>query len=122
VYLCVLQVRQMQLKEQMEKCRVLQESLHALASEHHELERSLLVRRSSSVKSLHDDEEFYDCDDVESYGMYRYAFLFLLSKTLFAAASYLIDASHKRNTKLQESLTTITKPLGSMTIIIIMLL
>ncbi|KAK7485627.1 hypothetical protein BaRGS_00023076 [Batillaria attramentaria] len=59
------EVRQIQLKEQTEKCRVLQESLHALASEHHELERSL--QRRPSMRTLQDEDEFYDCDD-DSYG------------------------------------------------------
>ena len=55
----------MQLKEQMEKSRVLQDSLHALAAEHHELERSL--QRRPSMRSLQDEDEFHDCDD-DSYG------------------------------------------------------
>ena len=59
------QVRQVQLKEQVEKSRVLQESLHALAAEHHDLERSL--QRQPSIRSLHDQDDFYDCDD-DSYG------------------------------------------------------
>ena len=63
-------MRQLQLAEQTEKCRVLQESLHALASEHHDLERSLTHSKRPSMRSLHDSEEFYDCDDVDSYGMY----------------------------------------------------
>ncbi|XP_025092484.1 oxysterol-binding protein-related protein 1-like isoform X2 [Pomacea canaliculata] len=63
------EVRQVQLQEQIEKCRVLQESLHALASEHHELERSLHRRPSlRSIRTLTDkEEEFYDCDD-DTYG------------------------------------------------------
>ncbi|KAK7091857.1 hypothetical protein V1264_009484 [Littorina saxatilis] len=61
------EIRQIQLKEQTEKCRVLQDSLHALAAEHHELERSL--QRRPSMKTLHDEDEFYDCDD-DSYGSY----------------------------------------------------
>ncbi|XP_076437583.1 oxysterol-binding protein-related protein 1-like [Babylonia areolata] len=59
------EVRQVQLREQQEKSRVLQESLHALATEHHELERSL--QRQPSMRSLRDEDEFYDCDD-DSYG------------------------------------------------------
>ena len=54
------------MKEQMEKSRVLQESLHALAAEHHELERSL--HRHASMRSLPDEDEFQDCDD-DSFGV-----------------------------------------------------
>ncbi|KAL8596804.1 hypothetical protein ACOMHN_053900 [Nucella lapillus] len=59
------EVRQVQLQEQTEKCRVLQESLHALATEHHDLERSL--HRRPSMRSLREEDDFYDCDD-DSYG------------------------------------------------------
>jgi hypothetical protein len=43
---------------------VLQEALHALAIEHHELERTYshnIRARSFSI----DDDEFFDCDDLD---------------------------------------------------------
>lgn len=60
----LLQVRALQLKEEMEKSRVLQEALHALATEHHELEQSIAVRKPSTQRYYDTDEdEFYDCDE-----------------------------------------------------------
>lgn len=66
VKVCVyfVQVRALQLKEGMEKSRVLQEALHALATEHHELEQSIAVRKPSTQRYYDTDEdEFYDCDE-----------------------------------------------------------
>ncbi|OWF39549.1 Oxysterol-binding protein-related protein 1 [Mizuhopecten yessoensis] len=59
------EVRNLQLKEEMEKSRVLQEALHALATEHHELEQSLTFtgRKSPARYYDTDDDEFYDCDE-----------------------------------------------------------
>ncbi|CAG5134914.1 unnamed protein product, partial [Candidula unifasciata] len=54
------ELRQNQLREERERCRMLQDSLHALATEHHELEKSI-SRRPSFISSM--DEEFFDCDD-----------------------------------------------------------
>ncbi|XP_059158300.1 oxysterol-binding protein-related protein 1-like isoform X3 [Physella acuta] len=56
------ELRQGQLTEERERCRVLQDSLHALATEHHELERSFSRRQSF----LSMDEEFFDCPDAGS--------------------------------------------------------
>lgn len=64
IILINLQVRALQLKEEMEKSRVLQEALHALATEHHELEQSIAVRKPSTQRYYDTDEdEFYDCDE-----------------------------------------------------------
>ncbi|GFS07032.1 oxysterol-binding protein, partial [Elysia marginata] len=41
---------------------MLQDSLHVLATEHHELERTI-SRRPSVLSSM--EEEFFDCDDEE---------------------------------------------------------
>ncbi|XP_060063801.1 oxysterol-binding protein-related protein 1-like [Ylistrum balloti] len=59
------EVRSLQLKDEMEKSRVLQEALHALATEHHELEQTLSFtgRKSPARYYDTDDDEFYDCDD-----------------------------------------------------------
>ncbi|XP_064597010.1 oxysterol-binding protein-related protein 1-like isoform X2 [Liolophura sinensis] len=59
------EVRKLQLKEEMEKSRVLEEALHALATEHHEMERSLGSRHSLNKIYDTDDDEFYDCTDEE---------------------------------------------------------
>jgi uncharacterized protein YjhX (UPF0386 family) len=61
-----LQLRQKQLEEEMEKSRVLQQALHALATEHHELERSIGGKRSPPRCYDTDGDEFYDCDEEES--------------------------------------------------------
>ncbi|XP_041360691.1 oxysterol-binding protein-related protein 1-like [Gigantopelta aegis] len=59
-------LRELQLKEEREKCRVLQDGLHALAMEHHQLERSISFRRSTKKSFDTDDEEFYDCYEVNN--------------------------------------------------------
>lgn len=54
--------------ELQEQKRILEESLHALAMEQQELERSI----SHSVRSRSfsiDDDEFFDCDEDEDIGM-----------------------------------------------------
>ena len=53
----------MQLQQEMDKSRVLQDALHALATEHHELEQSIVA--PSSPPRIYDteDDEFYDCDE-----------------------------------------------------------
>ncbi|XP_046377333.2 oxysterol-binding protein-related protein 1-like [Haliotis rufescens] len=68
------EIRQLQLKEEMEKSRVLQEALHALATEHHELEKSISSHKSSIRYYDTDDDEFYDCSDDgdEVFGSPRY--------------------------------------------------
>lgn len=54
--------------EEREKNRILEESLHALAIEHHELERS--YSHSVRLRSFSmDDDEFFDCDGDEDVGM-----------------------------------------------------
>ncbi|XP_071144219.1 oxysterol-binding protein-related protein 1-like isoform X2 [Mytilus edulis] len=60
------ELRQKQLEEEMEKSRVLQEALHALATEHHELERTIGGKKSPPRCYDTDDDEFYDCDGEES--------------------------------------------------------
>ncbi|XP_033726933.1 oxysterol-binding protein-related protein 1-like [Pecten maximus] len=62
------EVRNLQLKEEMEKSRVLQEALHALATEHHELEQTLTFNGRKSPARYYDtdDDEFYDCDDDDN--------------------------------------------------------
>lgn len=60
-------VRILQLKEEKEKCRVLEESLNVLAKEHHQLEQSvashLSDRGGDAIKRFlesHDDDEYHD--------------------------------------------------------------
>lgn len=66
-------VRVLQLRQEQEKCRVLEEALNVLAKEHHELEQSVAnhisetgtIPRSFSCKSsriFDTDEEFFDAD------------------------------------------------------------
>lgn len=60
-------VRILQLKEEKEKCRVLEESLNVLAKEHHHLEQSVVShlseKGSDAIKRFlesNDDDEFHD--------------------------------------------------------------
>ncbi|KAK3088768.1 hypothetical protein FSP39_023560 [Pinctada imbricata] len=64
--------RSLQLKEEMEKSRVLQEALHALATEHHELERSISTGGKKSPPRIYDtdDDEFYECADEDDNDIY----------------------------------------------------
>ncbi|XP_067125574.1 oxysterol-binding protein-related protein 2-like isoform X2 [Centruroides vittatus] len=66
------EARMLQLKQEQERCRYLQEALHVLAREHHELEQSITTPHHSTQNSavlLYSDtdcEEFYDaCDEEE---------------------------------------------------------
>lgn len=60
------EVRILQLKQEKEKCRVLEESLNVLAKEHHQLEQSVashLSEKNQSMKNFlesNDDDEFHD--------------------------------------------------------------
>lgn len=62
------EVRILQLKEEKEKCRVLEESLNVLAKEHHQLEQSVASHLSEKggqsmkhfLQSNDDDDEFHD--------------------------------------------------------------
>lgn len=66
-------IRVLQLKQEQEKCRVLEEALNVLAKEHHELEQSVVchisetgtIPHSLSCKSsriFDTDDEFFDVD------------------------------------------------------------
>lgn len=60
----LFQVRVFQLKEEMEKFRVLQEALYVLVTEYYELEQLIVVRKSFTQRYYDTDEdEFYDCDE-----------------------------------------------------------
>ncbi|GLH04037.1 Poly [ADP-ribose] polymerase tankyrase [Gryllus bimaculatus] len=77
------EVRVLQLKQEQEKCRVLEEALNVLAKEHHELEQSMASHLSNSP-SMHagasrdhsrirsprfydtSDDEFYDAFEADS--------------------------------------------------------
>ncbi|XP_076325986.1 oxysterol-binding protein-related protein 1-like [Tachypleus tridentatus] len=66
------EVRTLQLKQEQEKCRVLEEALHVLAKEHHELEQSISTTPYNSPTRNHIDhflqtecEEFYDAFEGE---------------------------------------------------------
>ncbi|XP_078664860.1 oxysterol-binding protein-related protein 1-like isoform X2 [Branchiostoma floridae x Branchiostoma belcheri] len=57
------QVRKVRLQQEIEKSRVLQDALHALATEHHQLESSLSVSRPHNLPGSFcdaSDDEFYD--------------------------------------------------------------
>ena len=59
-------MRKLQLAQEMEKSRVLQDALHVLAEEHHDLEQSLGGHRSPAAMmdgDLEEDDEFFDCDN-----------------------------------------------------------
>ncbi|KAG8225812.1 hypothetical protein J437_LFUL005619, partial [Ladona fulva] len=46
------EVRMLQVRQEQEKCRVLEEALHVLAKEHHELEQSVGASQPPSPRSL----------------------------------------------------------------------
>lgn len=59
--LIFFQVRNLQLKQLEERCRFLQDALHTLAQEHHELEKSLVSPFHSPPNTPHYDDT--DCDE-----------------------------------------------------------
>ncbi|KAI5749645.1 hypothetical protein M8J76_008959 [Diaphorina citri] len=68
-------VRVMLLKQEREKCRVLEEALNVLAQEHHELEQSIATHMSRSISlasmgsqkffDLSEDDTFFDAFEAE---------------------------------------------------------
>jgi hypothetical protein len=75
-----LKVRVLQLKQEQEKCRVLEEALSVLAKEHHELEQSVASHLSTnsslqeehcSLISSHRSPRFYDTSDDEFYDAFE---------------------------------------------------
>lgn len=60
------QVHRLQLQQEAEKSRVLQDALHVLAQEQYQLEKSLQGHRSPTPAMYDSDQdEFYDCADDE---------------------------------------------------------
>ncbi len=76
VYIGMFQLRKVQLRQEVEKSRVLQDALHILAQEHHDLEQSLGGHSSPTMMFETDDsedtDEFYDCDDESKYFLIIY--------------------------------------------------
>ncbi|XP_074656432.1 oxysterol-binding protein-related protein 1-like isoform X2 [Tubulanus polymorphus] len=68
------EVRKAQLQQEQEKSRVLQDVVHRLATEYHEMEQSLSVSGNGGAGGVRsparfydtDDDEFYDCDENEN--------------------------------------------------------
>ena len=63
-------MRKVQVSQEMEKSRVLQEALHVLAQEHHQLEKNVGASHGSPQRMYaenddEDSDEFYDCDTEE---------------------------------------------------------
>jgi hypothetical protein len=88
--LCVVKVRVLQLKQEQEKCRVLEEALSVLAKEHHELEQSMASHLSTSPSlqeehhsliGSHRSPRFYDTSDDEFYDAFE-AGVFVLSHSI----------------------------------------
>jgi hypothetical protein len=80
----------LQLKQEQEKCRVLEEALNVLAKEHHELEQSMASHLSISPSlqeqhrsSIHSrrSPRFYDTSDDEFYDAFE-AGVFIISPTI----------------------------------------
>lgn len=67
--MCVVQVRSLKLEQEVEKNNILSEALHTLATEQHELERSVV--KGSSPQSALSDDEFYDAVSGE-YGLFLF--------------------------------------------------
>jgi hypothetical protein len=90
--LCVVKVRVLQLKQEQEKCRVLEEALSVLAKEHHELEQSMASHLSTSPSfqeqhhsliSSRRSPRFYDTSDDEFYDAFE-AGMFITSFIIVA--------------------------------------
>lgn len=64
------EVRSLEMKQQQERCRFLQDALHALAQEHHEMEKSFVSPYHSSPNFPHyedtDCDEFFDAFEGKS--------------------------------------------------------
>lgn len=64
-------VRVLQLKQEQEKSRVLEESLNVLAKEHHDLEESIASHMSETGTLIqtfsHKSPRFYDTDDDDEF-------------------------------------------------------
>jgi hypothetical protein len=87
---CIIKVRVLQLKQEQEKCRVLEEALNVLAKEHHELEQSMASHLSTSPShqeqhygaiSSPRSPRFYDTSDDEFYDAFE-AGVFITSLTI----------------------------------------
>ena len=68
------------MSQEMEKSRVLQEALHVLAQEHHQLEKSVGASHGSPQRLYDENEgddsdEFYDCDS-EDKGTFKTSLIF----------------------------------------------
>ncbi|GFT99281.1 oxysterol-binding protein-related protein 1 [Nephila pilipes] len=65
------EVRMLQLKQQQERCRFLQDALHTLAQEHHELEKSFISPFHSPPNTPHyedtDCDEFFDAFEGDAF-------------------------------------------------------
>jgi hypothetical protein len=80
----------LQLKQEQEKCRVLEEALNVLAKEHHELEQSMASHLSTSPSrnSVHSrrSPRFYDTSDDEFYDAFE-AGMFIISPNIYLFSS-----------------------------------
>ncbi|KAL0268447.1 UNVERIFIED_CONTAM: hypothetical protein PYX00_010395 [Menopon gallinae] len=65
------ELRIIQLKQEQEKCRVLEEALNVLAKEHHELEQSLASQVTGGHKMKTRSPRFYDTSDDEFYDAFE---------------------------------------------------
>ncbi|KAK6630330.1 hypothetical protein RUM44_004997 [Polyplax serrata] len=65
------ELRILQMKQEQEKCRVLEEALNVLAKEHHELEQSLVSRVASGQRKTTRSPRFYDTSDDEFYDAFE---------------------------------------------------
>ncbi|KAF4527966.1 hypothetical protein B566_EDAN014958 [Ephemera danica] len=65
------EVRVLQLRQEQERVRVLEEALHVLAREHHELEQSVALSQAGSPTPLQNHPRFFDASDDEFYDAFE---------------------------------------------------
>jgi hypothetical protein len=61
----------LQLRQEQERVRVLEEALHVLAREHHELEQSVALSQAGSPTLLKNHPRFFDASEDEFYDAFE---------------------------------------------------
>jgi hypothetical protein len=70
-FMYILQVRVLQLRQEQERVRVLEEALHVLAREHHELEQSVALSQAGSPPPSKRNSRLFELDDDEFYDAFE---------------------------------------------------
>lgn len=76
----IVQVRVLQLRQEQERVRVLEEALHVLAREHHELEQSVALSQAGSPPPSKRNSRLFELDDDEFYDAFEAGTKFSFNK------------------------------------------